>query len=157
MSADGVDMLTELEGLRTEMYLDVAGLPTIGVGHLLTKDELSSGKINIESESVKYRDGITGEQAMMLLAKDVRRFEDGIARVITSMLAGHQFDALVSFAFNVGVEAFRSSTLLKRINAGRFEDVPAQMRRWIYSGGATWDGLVTRREVEIERWERRDA
>lgn len=63
-------------------------------------------------------------------------------------LTQQQFDALVSFAFNVGNGAFCDSTLLKRLNAGQYDAVPAQLNRWVKAGGKTLEGLVTRRAAE---------
>jgi lysozyme len=154
MTPEGRDMLMDLEGVRGEVYKDVAGLPTIGVGHLLTKNELTSGKILIGTADnvVHYRNGLTHEEIETLLGQDLSGVEFHVNEAVVSALTEQQFDALVSFAFNVGSYAFRASTLLRVINKVQFDKVPEQMRRWIYSGGKTWDGLVARREVEIERW-----
>lgn len=154
MTSEGRDMLMDLEGVRGEVYKDVAGLLTIGVGHLLTKDELSSGKMIVGAGWgwVRWRDGLSEDQVACLLSEDIREFENTVNSFVTSMLSPNQFDALVSFAFNVGSRAFQNSTLVRRINTGNREDVPAQFRRWIYSGGETRNGLVARREKEIERW-----
>jgi lysozyme len=67
-------------------------------------------------------------------------------------LSQGQFDALVSFAYNVGVGAFGKSTLLKRVNAGRFEDVPAEFMKWTRGGGIELSGLVRRRRAEVKLW-----
>ena len=155
MSDSGRKMLIELEGSRPEAYRDVAGFLTIGVGHMLTRSELTSGKISIASEAVRWRDGLSDEQIGLLLAQDLGRFEHAVAESVHLSLREQQFDALVSFAFNTGAAAFKRSTLLKWVNAGRSSEVPEQMRRWIYAGGAMHDGLVARREVEIERWNER--
>lgn len=145
-------MLMELEGVRGELYNDVAGLPTIGVGHLLTKSELASGKISIDREMVRYREGLSNEQIDKLFKQDISAYEKAVTRYVIPFLTQQQFDALVSFAFNVGIGAFRRSTLVRLVNKVQYDDVPAQLRRWIYSAGKTWDGLVARREVEIKRW-----
>ncbi len=85
------------------------GLPTIGVRHLLTRDELSSGKISILGQPTCYSDGVTLSQAMDLLDQDLQRFEQSINEYVTIDLRQHQFDALVSFAFNMGSMAFRTA------------------------------------------------
>ena len=64
----------------------------------------------------------------------------------------NQFDALVSFVFNVGNNAFRDSTLVKVLNAGHFDQVPTQLRRWIRDNGKIVKGLINRREKEIALW-----
>ena len=63
-------------------------------------------------------------------------------------LAQHQFDALVSFVFNLGAGAFAESTLLRELNAGRYDAVPLQLDRWVKAGGKTLEGLVRRRKAE---------
>lgn len=139
------------EGVVLRAYKDVAGLLTIGVGHLLTKSELSSGKLVIDGQVVKWKDGITREQAMALLAQDLREVEDAVERAAGG-LTNAQFDALCSFVFNIGIGAFLRSTLLKRIHAGHLEDVPAQMLRWNRAGGIVVAGLQRRRESEAALW-----
>lgn len=152
MSENGTKLLMEWEGFEKEVYLDAAGLPTIGVGHLLTQDERSSGKILINGEPIRYNDGLTERQVEDLLSQDLKRFEDGVNDACTVDLNQNQFDALVSFSFNVGVNAFKNSTLLKLLNQGKYDQVPDQLRRWVYSGGRKIRGLINRREKEIELW-----
>jgi lysozyme len=153
MSPVGLDMLTQLEGKENQMYHDEVGLPTIGVGHLLTKDELMSGKIWIDGEGVQWGNGLTDEEVETLLARDTSNAARAVEAATNVPLTQPQFDALVSFAFNVGLVAFRKSTLLKLLNDGQFNTVPAQMRRWVYAKGMIVPALQKRREVEIARWE----
>ena len=152
MSEKGKELLAEWEGVELKVYKDVAGLPTIGVGHLLTQDELTSGKILIRGEPIRYTDGLTKTQAMDLLAQDLERFEEAVNESGKVDLKQNQFDALVSFTFNVGSNAFRNSTLLRLLNQGNYSDVPNQLRRWVHSAGQKVQGLVNRRENEIELW-----
>jgi lysozyme len=130
------------------MYHDSAGLPTIGVGHLLTKEELATGKLRIE---VDWHQGITEAQAEDLLRQDLAAAEEAVSEV-TVPLTQQQYDTLVSFAFNVGGQAFRASTLLRLLNAGQYQAVPAQLRRWIHSAGRVDPVLVRRREDEVRQW-----
>lgn len=157
MSNEGRELLAEWEGAEPRVYSDVAGFPTIGVGHLLTRDELSSGKIVIGGKAIRYEDGLSPEQIDALLQGDLMAPEVAVNLYVTQTLAQNQFDALVSFVFNVGRRAFAESTLLKKLNAGIFEEVPAQMRRWVYSGGRRIAGLVNRRENEVKLWNRSSA
>ncbi len=113
MSPHGRELLEEWEGVRLKAYKDSAGLLTIGVGHLLTKSELSSGKININGESVKYVNGLTAEQADELLEQDVKPAETTVNNNVKVELNQHQFDALVSFTFNVGGGAFKQHPVEK--------------------------------------------
>jgi lysozyme len=157
MSEEGKRKLAEWEGMRLTVYKDVAGFPTIGVGHLLTKDERSSGKIFINGEAVRYAGGLTEQQALDLLAQELTVFEEAVSKAVTVPLTQNQFDALVSFSYNVGLNAFKNSTLLKLLNQGKYAEVPAQLRRWIYAGGKKCKGLVNRREKEVEMWEGESA
>ena len=101
---------------------------------------------------VNFHDGLTDEQVLSLLARDVRRFEKAVTAAVTSGLPQDQFDALVSLCFNIGVSAFRGGTLLKVLNQGRFDDVPSELRKWTKAGGQIVQGLVNRREKEIALW-----
>lgn len=152
VSSKGLDHLVKLEELRLRMYRDVAGYPTIGVGHLLTPQELSSGMIRIGMDDVRWADGLTEAQAMGLLSQDLEWAERAVVRLVNVPLTQFQFDALVSFVFNVGPPKFHQSTLLKRLNAGAYEDVPAQMARWVYAGGKRVRGLANRRQAEMWLW-----
>lgn len=153
MSQNGIHLLAEWEGLRTEVYDDAAGLPTIGVGHLLTPSERDSGRVTIRGHAVDYRQGLSKQDVLNLLAQDLERFETALNELTTVQLTQNQFDALVSFAFNVGVQAVKTSTLLKKLNEGLYDEVPGQLRRWTKAGGQTIQGLVNRREKEIKLWQ----
>lgn len=152
MSENGLELLQQWEGFKLQVYKDSAGLPTIGVGHLITKSELSSGKIVIDGVPVKYAAGLTNQQALDLLAQDVKPAEQAVNNGVKVPLNQNQFDALVSFTFNVGVGAFQSSTLLKVLNNQQYDEVPAQLLRWTRAGGQVVQGLVNRRQNEINLW-----
>src|SRR5436853_1141896 len=141
MSPHGLELLEQWEGFKTTVYKDSAGLPTIGVGHLLTKSELSSGKITINGLPVKYHDGLTEQQVADLLAQDVQSAVAAVSSHVKVSLNQNQFDALVSFAFNVGVGAFTGSTLLRVLNQSQYNQVPAQLLRWTRAGGHQVQGL----------------
>ena len=152
MSQHGLDLLTQWEGCELEVYNDSAGLPTIGVGHLLTKSELMSGKITLGGVPVKYSDGLTQQQAETLLGQDLDPTEAAVNNGVKVKLSQNQFDALTSFTFNVGVAAFTSSTLLRLLNQGQYAQVPEQLMRWTRAGGRVVQGLVNRRQNEIKLW-----
>jgi len=99
---------------------------------------------------------ITESQAITLLRKDLARFERAVDTSVKVPLHDCQFGALVSFAFNVGVEAFKGSTLLKRLNKGEYGAVPYELLKWVKDGPAgkkvTVQGLVNRRNKEIGMW-----
>ena len=152
MSEKGKKLLAQWEGTILDVYNDAAGLPTIGVGHLLTRDELTSGKIYIQGQLVRYTNGLTPQQALDLLGQDLDKFERVVDESVTVNLSQNQFDALVSFAFNVGGGAFKDSSLLKLLNQGQYNQVPDQLQRWTRAGGRVVQGLVNRRENEIKLW-----
>lgn len=149
LSSAGLEAIKRREGVLLAMYRDSAGLPTIGVGHLLTKDELTSGKLTIDGE---WHTGITAEVADALLREDLMTAEEVVTVVVTVPLSQAQFDTLVSFVFNVGGSAFRKSTLVRLLNAGDYAAVPGQLRRWIFSAGQRDRVLERRREDEIDQW-----
>ena len=152
-SALGVRMIMQLEGSSAVIYNDPAGLPTIGVGHLLTRDELSSGKISLSGGRViSIYQPLSYADIHDLLVDDLSAAEDAVTRIITQALNQSQFDALVSWTFNAGQGALERSTLARLLNAGDFGSVPAQMRRWDKAGGRVLQGLKNRREVEVKMW-----
>ncbi|MBK8319410.1 MAG: lysozyme [Betaproteobacteria bacterium] len=148
----GKKLFQEWEGLELNEYLDSGGAPTIGVGHLMTRSERMSGKIIINGKGVVYRKGLTVQQCWDLLDQDLDSAEACVNSMVKVPLNQNQFDALVSFVFNVGNNAFRDSTLLKVLNAGHFDQVPTQLRRWIRDNGKIVKGLINRREKEISLW-----
>lgn len=152
ISDQGRGLLKDLEDVRTHVYKDQAGFPTIGVGHLLSRDEIYSGKINVLGKYVKYKNGLTLPQVDQLLTLDLGRFERDVDTFVHVKLLQNQFDSLVIFAFNIGVQAFNGSTLLKMLNNSQYDAVPHQMRRWIWAAGAISEGLKNRREKTIAHW-----
>lgn len=157
MSDNGRKLLQEWEGTERKVYLDSAGLQTIGCGHLLTKDELTSGKILILGMPVKYREGLNDLQIDQLLTQDLSASENAVNTGVDVELNQNQFDALCSFVFNVGRQAFYSSTLRKLLNSGSYDEVAGQLRRWNKSGGNVVSGLANRRENEIELFQEKLA
>jgi len=159
MSPHGIRTLIDSEGSINSVYDDQAGLPTIGVGHLLKQSELSSGKIELSDGSIiDFRKGkISDRSVERLLADDLIPRETAVDNLVKVELAQEQFDALVHFVFNVGIGAFRKSTLLKRVNSGNFDAVPAEFRKWniVTIGGKKQvsKGLANRREIECSMWE----
>lgn len=115
-SKQGLDLLEEREGKRNKAYLDTKGIPTIGVGH--TGPEVRLGLV------------WTDDEVRVALEKDVKLCEDTINLYCVQPLTQHQFDALVSFTFNVGVTAFRKSTMLRKINQGDYEGAANEFDRW---------------------------
>jgi len=151
-----IDFLRQVEGERFSAYKDSAGLWTIGVGHLITEEELLSGYILIGEKLENCRGPLTVEQRDTLLLQDLAPIigpGGALEKYIKVDLSPHQFIALASFIFNFGVGAFRRSTLLKKVNEKAFNEVPGQFLRWIYAGKKIIPGLVNRRRKEIGLWE----
>ena len=86
------------------------------------------------------------------MRSDLERFERGVNGLVKVELTKNQFDVLVSFAYNCGLGSLKKSTLLKRVNAKRFDDVPAELMKWTRGGGKVLPGLVRRRRAEAEMW-----
>jgi len=140
-SPEGIAAIKRREGVRLVAYPDPAtgGAPwTIGVGH--TGQDVYPGL------------RISNEESDALLAKDLERFEAGIERLVTVPLTQNQFDALVSFSFNVGLGNFGTSTLLKRLNAKDYAGAADQFLRWNRAGGKEMAGLTTRRQDERKQF-----
>lgn len=134
-SETGYAMVRGFEGLRLFRYKDAAGFDTIGFGHLILPTDV-------------IEEPLMPDDADALLKKDMKRIERGVNRLVTTPLWQPQFDALASFTFNLGEGRLSSSTLLKRVNAGRHSDVLAEFKKWCYAGGKKLLGLVMRRMAE---------
>lgn len=158
MSVSGTQTLMKSEKLCHDVYIDQAGLATIGVGHCLTQSEIFSGKIELGDGSIlDIRTGpISTAQAQALLQSDLVPREAAVNNLFTVPLKQHQFDALVHWLFNVGEGAARTSTLRRKLNNGEFDSVPAQLERWnivtVNGQKIVSEGLVNRRIVEIAMW-----
>lgn len=145
----GLKMIELAEGNVLKIYKDQAGLDTIGVGHLLTADDKSSKR---------FENGITQQESIDLLKKDVGFAEKAVESLVKVELTQNQFDALVDFVFNLGKGALQSSTLLKKLNAGDKAAVPAEFMKWNkIRNPATgklepYKGLTRRRQREADLW-----
>ena len=140
LSDDGVRLIAGFEGFRSDLYNDPAGHCTIGYGHLVHLGNCDG------SEPADLRKGISRKRARELLRDDAASAEAAVNDAVKVPLSQEQFDALVSFVFNVGTGAFRRSTLLRLLNDGGYDDVPKQLDRWVKAGGKTLEGLVRRRK-----------
>lgn len=134
-SAVGINLIKRWEGFRSKAYLCPANVWTIGYGHTKTA---KAGQV------------ISELQAKSLLIRDLAEYEQAVNELVTVPLTQNQFDALVSFAFNVGTGAFSRSTLLRVLNRGEYEKVASQFGRWVNGGGRKLPGLVNRRREERE-------
>lgn len=137
-SQAGIDLIKTFEGLRLDSYLCSSSIPTIGYGH--TGPDVSLGM------------RITGQKAEILLRQDLDRFEKAVEKLITVELSQNQFDALVSFAFNVGTGALGESSLRRRLNAGENPNTVAtqELPRWNKGSNGPLEGLTRRRLAEVD-------
>lgn len=139
-SPQGVEVVKQHEALRQAVYLDAVGVPTICYG--------STGRsvyMGMPYASV--------EECNQRLHADLDVAAKGVQRVTKHDLTQGQFDALVSFTFNVGTTAYAKSTLLRKLNAGDCYGAAAEFDRWVYADGKRLRGLVTRRAVERAQFE----
>jgi lysozyme len=143
LSDAGLKRIAAYEGWRAELYEDVAHHATIGYGHLV-----HLGPITAADRSGPFGKGITQQQGLDLLRSDVRGMCNAVRTRVTVPLQQNQFDALVSFAFNVGAGAFGGSTLLKRLNARDYAGAADEFGKWTKAGGKVFAGLVRRRTEE---------
>lgn len=136
-SETGLALIRLFEGLSLFRYKDAAGYDTIGFGHLIVPGE-------------RFNEPLMPHEADSLLKKDVKRIERGVNKLVVVPLFQNQFDAIVSFTFNLGEGNLRKSTLLKRVNAERHDLVPAEFVKWVKAAGVILRGLVLRRNAEAE-------
>lgn len=138
----GIDLIKKYEGFRAKPYLCPAGVPTIGYGATYYPN----------GNKVKMTDPLIDEiQAENMLKSMLVSYENGVNRYIQQPINQNQFDALVSFAYNVGLGALKSSTLLKRVNADSCdENIRVQFMRWNRAGGKELKGLTRRRMEEAD-------
>lgn len=134
-SQKGIDLIKQFEGCRLSAYKCPAGVWTIGYGH---------------TYGVKAGQKISQKQADEFLKEDLKSFEAAVNKYVKVSLTQNQFDALVSFSFNVGSEALRTSTLLRLLNQGKYEEAAEQFDRWVFVSFKKLDGLVRRRKAEKE-------
>lgn len=133
-SDSGVAMTKSFEGLRLRTYTDVAGIRTIGYGH-------------VGSEATEGRE-ITVEQADSILQSDLSETIECVNDAVRVSLKQCQFDTLVDFCFNVGRGNFLRSSLLRYVNQGEFDSAVVQLGLWVHAGGRMIPGLVRRRAAE---------
>jgi lysozyme len=137
LSSAGLALIQTCEGLRLKPYKCSAGKWTIGYGHTTVSKVLSEAKVQI-----------TEDQARKLLEYDLGDAERAVKRLVKVPLTQGQFDALVSFTFNLGEGRLGSSTLLAKLNGGDYAGAAEEFGRWTRAGEAVLPGLVKRRAAE---------
>lgn len=142
LSENGKNAIKAFEGLYLTAYRCPAGVLTIGWGC---------------TEGVYEGMMITLDQAEQMLDRELAKFVKAVNDLVDVPLSQNQFDALVSFSYNVGIAALQRSTLLRKLNAGDYAAVPAELARWNKGGGKVLSGLVKRRSAEAALWRKAGA
>lgn len=144
--SDAVQLIRAFEGCHrigddglVYPYHDPVGLPTIGYGHLLSREPWAD---------LNQWKPIPQDEAVALLMADLTRFSRSVDRLVEVPLTDEQFGALVSFCFNLGAGALQASTLRRMLNRGDYLEAADQFLRWVFAGGIRLRGLVRRREAE---------
>ena len=142
LSKTGIELLKHFEGCELKAYQDSVGVWTIGYGH---------------TKGIYEGLEITQSEAEKMLVDELPEYEGYITDKVVPMLQQHEFDALVCWVYNLGPTNLSSSTMLKKLNAGEFKEVPFQMKRWDNAGGQPLLGLTRRRNAEAllfkgEQW-----
>ena len=135
ITQNGLALIKQYEGFRAEPYLCPAGYWTIGYGHVI-------------HDPKDYPYSLTNDEALELLSHDVIKAESAVLRLISVPLTNGQFDALVSFTFNLGAGALQRSTLRRKVNRQDHIDIPAELMKWVWAGGRKQKGLIIRRRTE---------
>lgn len=137
-SENGINLIKQFEGCRLTAYQDSVGVWTIGYGWTQPVDGKPVGKGMT----------ITQQKADDLLKQGVVQYENGVNSLVKVQLNQNQFDALVDFAYNLGVNALKGSTLLKKLNTGDYAGAANEFTKWNKAGGKELAGLTRRREAE---------
>ena len=133
ISEEGLCLIKKFEGCEMRAYKCAAGVPTIAYGR---------------TKNVKMGDTCTKEQAEEWLKEEIKEYENHVEDAVIVPLNQNQFDALVSWTYNLGPTNLNSSTMLKVLNQADYENVPAQIKRWNKAGGKVLEGLTRRRNAE---------
>lgn len=133
ISSNGLILIKTFEGYKNTAYQDVVGVWTIGYG---TTKNVHAGMV------------VTLQQAEDMLRQDVAAFEAAVTKLVTVPINQNKFDALVSFAYNLGVGSLAKSTLLVYVNSGKFDKAALEFSKWNRAGGKVVQGLTNRRELE---------
>lgn len=142
LTTEGLELIKEFEGLRLEAYLCEANVASIGYG--------STRYLN--GSRVKLGDTISKEYAEKLLLFTLDFYKKEVRKLVKQPITDNQFSALVSLTYNIGINAFRNSTLLKYLNQGLYQEVGNEFIRWSKIGDKISQGLLNRRNKERVLW-----
>jgi len=145
VNAETTEHVKRWEGFRAKAYPD----PGSRDGKPVT---IGYGQTRRNGRPIQLGETISEAEAAQWLLQELARVGNVVDQAVKVPLNDNQFGALVSFTYNVGDNAFRSSTLLKKLNAGDYQAVPAEMARWNKNDGKVMEGLVNRRAAEAGLW-----
>ncbi len=135
ISDKGINLIKQFEGCVLHVYDDGAGYPTIGIGHLITDQD-------------NFDKTITMEQAIELFKVDIQRYEQAVNDIIHVGTPQCEFDAMVSLCYNIGIRAFKNSSVCKAYQLGKTMTAANDFLLWNKAGGRVMKGLENRREAE---------
>lgn len=159
ITKNGVELIKTFEGFVPHLYICAAGYPTIGYGHVVLAGDNYGNITGAKLLDIYRKSGLKAAQnafhmteieAEELLLQDVHKFERAVLRLIDTPLTDGQFDAIVSFTYNLGPAALQRSTLRRKVNRGEHDDVPHEFRKWVFASGRKLKGLIKRRNIEAE-------
>ena len=140
LSDNGYNFISSMEGVRTKAYKDSVGIWTVGIGF-----------ITVDGQKVNENTTLTTEQIKIQFTKQIATYENAVNNSVTSQINQNQFDALVSFTFNLGTGSLKSSTLLKKVNVNPADpSITTEFSKWNKAGGRVIDGLTKRRAAEAK-------
>ena len=138
-SINCLNIIKKFEGLSLKPYLDVVNVPTIGYGSTHYENGIA---VTLKDPS------IIKDRAISLMINTLANYVSAVNRMVHVPLNQNQFDALIDFAYNAGIGALQTSTLLRLLNAHDYNGASEEFSKWIHADGKVSQGLVTRRELE---------
>ncbi|MEI7252823.1 lysozyme [Pectobacterium versatile] len=138
ISANGINLIKQFEGCELSAYQDSVGVWTIGFGWTQA----------VDGKPIRRGMKIDAATAERLLKTGVVQYERAVNQLVRVSITQNQFDALVSFTYNLGSRSLSTSTLLKNLNGGDISGVAAEFMKWNRAGGKVLAGLTRRREAE---------
>lgn len=138
LSENGYQNIKKFEGVKNYTYLDSRNIPTIGIGF-----------ITVGGKKVEMGMHMSDSDIEMEFLKQITKYEDAVNNYVTSKINQNQFDALVSFSYNLGINSLKTSTLLKKININPSDlTIKLEFQKWNKAGGKIIEGLTNRRIAE---------
>lgn len=138
----GYEFIKQWEGVRNKAYRDSAGIPTIGIGFIRYKVGARAGT------RVQMQDYLTDDEIKAEFAVQIAAYEDAVAEAVKVALTQSQVNALVSLCYNIGVNAFKGSTVVRELNKRKYQAACTAIGMWNKAGGRVVQGLVNRRKAE---------